>query len=159
MPSTADHNAASTLAQRAAAAMWASDHASQGLGIEIIEAGPGTATVGMTIQPSMVNGHGMAHGGSIFTLADTAFAYACNSTGETTVAAQCAITFIRPGQLGARLTATAREISRTGRSGIYDVQVRDGDTVIAEFRGHSRAIGGSFLTIESQPSASGGEGA
>jgi acyl-CoA thioesterase len=159
MPTTNHHDAADMLAHRAAEAMWESDHACQSLGIEIIKTGPGTATAAMTILPSMANGHGMAHGGFIFTLADTAFAYACNAYGETTVAAQAAITFIRPGKLGARLLATAREISRTGRSGIYDVQVSDGETVIAEFRGHSRAIGGSFLTNETKPIAPEVEGA
>jgi acyl-CoA thioesterase len=93
----------------------------------------------------MVNGHGIAHGGFIFTLADSAFAFACNSHNERAVAAQGGITFIRPGKLGDQLVATAREVSKSGRSGIYDVRVTAGDVVIAEFRGHSRTIGGTLV--------------
>ncbi len=136
---------AQALAERAAAAMWATDTASQALGMEILAVGPGTATLAMRIGETMLNGHGSAHGGYIFTLADSAFAFACNSYGETTVAAQCAITFIRPGTAGSRLVAEAREVSRSGRSGIYDVRVSDAGGVVAEFRGHSRQIGGSFI--------------
>jgi acyl-CoA thioesterase len=132
-------------AERAARTMWASDHASQGLGIEIVSVGPGVATLAMTVSEAMVNGHGAAHGGFVFALADSAFAFACNAYGETTVAAHCAISFVRPGRRGDRLVASAREISRSGRSGIYDVTVsRDGET-LAEFRGHSRTVGGSFI--------------
>jgi len=101
----------------------------------------------MTIQPHMVNGHGIAHGGFIFTLADSAFAFACNSHNQRTVAAQCNISFIRPGKLGDTLVAAAREISRTGRSGIYDVRVTVNDTVVAELRGHSRTIGGALVPM------------
>jgi acyl-CoA thioesterase len=133
------------LAERAAAALWAGDRTSQGLGMELVTVGPGVATVAMVVREDMVNGHGNAHGGLIFTLADSAFAFACNSAGETTVGAQAAITFIRPARRGDRLVASAREISRLGRSGIYDVQVSAGGEVIAEFRGHSRSLGGSFL--------------
>ena len=133
------------LARACADAMWKEDDASQGLGMEIVDIKAGQATLAMTIQPHMVNGHKVAHGGFIFTLADSAFAYACNSHNVRAVAAQCNITFIRPGKLGDRLVATAREISRSGRSGIYDVRVISGDVVIAEFRGHSRTIGGAML--------------
>jgi len=132
-------------AELAADTMWATDRASQALGMEILAIGPGTATLAMTVSDTMVNGHGTAHGGFIFTLADSAFAFACNSHGQTTVAAQCAITFIRPAQGGARLVAEAREISRAGRSGITDVRISCDGEVIAEFRGHSRTIGGSFI--------------
>ncbi|CCE04232.1 phenylacetic acid degradation protein with thioesterase/thiol ester dehydrase-isomerase domain [Bradyrhizobium sp. STM 3843] len=135
------------LARACAEAMWKDDQASQGLGMEILEVGPGRATLQMTIQPHMVNGHGIAHGGFIFTLADSAFAFACNTHNERTVAAQGSITFVRPGKLGDRLVARAVEISRTGRSGIYDVRVTAGDTVIAEFRGHSRSIGGMLVPL------------
>ena len=103
------------------------------------------ATLTMTVQPHMVNGQRIAHGGFIFLLADSTFAFACNSRNERAVAAQCDITFIRPGKLGDVLVATAREISRSGRSGIYDVRVTAGDVVIAEFRGHSRTIAGTWL--------------
>ena len=102
----------------------------------------------MTVQPHMVNGQRIAHGGFIFTLADSAFAFACNSHNQRAVAAQGDITFIRPGKLGDKLVATAREISRNGRSGIYDVQVTANGVVIAEFRGHSRTIGGTWLPAE-----------
>ena len=133
------------LARACAEAMWQEDNASKGLGMEIVEIKPGQATMAMTVQPHMVNGQRIAHGGFIFLLADSTFAFACNSHNERAVAAQCNISFIRPGKLGDRLIATAREISRTGRSGIYDVRVTVDDTVIAEFRGHSRTIGGAWL--------------
>jgi acyl-CoA thioesterase len=133
------------LARACADAMWKEDGASQGLGMEILEVKAGEAVLTMTIQPHMVNGHGVAHGGFIFLLADSAFAFACNSRNERTVAAQCDICFIRPGRLGDRLVATAREISRTGRSGIYDVRVTVDDTAVAELRGHSRTIGGAWV--------------
>jgi acyl-CoA thioesterase len=135
------------LARACADAMWKEDDASTGLGMEIIEIGPGRAVLAMTVQPHMVNGQRIAHGGFIFLLADSSFAFACNSHNERAVAAQCNITFIKPGKLGDRLVATAREISRNGRSGIYDVRVTAGDAVIAEFRGHSRTIGGAWLPV------------
>jgi acyl-CoA thioesterase len=134
------------IARACAEAMWKEDDASKGLGMEIVEVRPGLATLAMTIKPHMVNGQRIAHGGFIFTLADSAFAFACNSHNERAVAAQGNITFVRPGKLGDRLVATAREVSRSGRSGIYDVRVTNGDEkVIAEFRGHSRVIGGVWL--------------
>jgi acyl-CoA thioesterase len=133
------------IARACAEAMWKQDDASQGLGMEIVEIKPGRATLAMTVRPQMVNGQRIAHGGFIFTLADSAFAFACNSHNERVVAAQGNITFIRPGKLGDRLVAAAREISRSGRSGIYDVQVTADGVVIAEFRGHSRSIGGTWL--------------
>ena len=133
------------LARACADAMWKEDDASKGLGMAIVEVGPGRATLSMTVRPEMVNGQRIAHGGFIFLLADSTFAFACNSRNERAVAAQCDITFIRPGKLGDVLVATAREISSSGRSGIYDVRVAAGDVVIAEFRGHSRTIGGVWL--------------
>jgi acyl-CoA thioesterase len=133
------------LARACADAMWREDDASKGLGMQIAEIGPGRATMTMTVRPEMVNGQRIAHGGFIFTLADSAFAFACNSHNERAVAAQGNITFIRPGKLGDTLVASAREISRSGRSGIYDVRVTVNDVVIAEFRGHSRVIGGAWL--------------
>ena len=136
------------LARACAEAMWKEDDASKGLGMEIVTIEPGRAVLAMTVKPHMVNGHGIAHGGFIFTLADSAFAFACNSHNERAVAAQGNITFLRPGKLGDRLVATAREISRSGRSGIYDVRVTTGDdVVIAEFRGHSRVIAGVWLPV------------
>ncbi|HEY0912170.1 MAG TPA: hydroxyphenylacetyl-CoA thioesterase PaaI [Bradyrhizobium sp.] len=135
------------LARACADAMWAEDDASKGLGMEILGVGPGHATLTMTVKPHMVNGQRIAHGGFIFLLADSTFAFACNSRNERAVAAQCDITFIKPGKLGDRLVATAREISRSGRSGIYDISVISGDVVIAEFRGHSRTIAGTWLPV------------
>jgi len=135
----------SEVAQRASDTMWASDRASQGLGMEVVEVGAGTATLAMTITTEMTNGHNTAHGGFIFALADSAFAFACNSYGEVTVAAHCNITFLHPAKAGDLLIATAREISRSGRSGLYDVRVTTSEKTIAEFRGHSRTIGGSFI--------------
>jgi acyl-CoA thioesterase len=136
------------LARACAEAMWKEDDASKGLGMKLVEVKPGRATLTMTVRPEMVNGQRIAHGGFIFTLADSAFAFACNTHNERAVAAQGNITFIRPGKLGDILVATAREISRNGRSGIYDVCVTVDDTVIAEFRGHSRVIGGKWLPAE-----------
>jgi acyl-CoA thioesterase len=136
------------LARACADAMWKDDDASRGLGMEILDIKAGQAVLAMTVKPHMVNGHGIAHGGFIFLLADSAFAFACNSHNERTVAAQGNITFIQPGKLGDRLIATAREISRSGRSGIYDVRVTVDDTAIAELRGHSRTIGGAWVAAE-----------
>jgi acyl-CoA thioesterase len=133
------------IAGACAEAMWREDDASKGLGMAIVEVRAGLAVLAMTVQPHMVNGQRIAHGGFIFALADSAFAFACNSHNVRAVAAQCDISFIRPGKLGDRLVATAREISRNGRSGIYDVRVAVDDTVIAEFRGHSRTVGGAWL--------------
>jgi len=133
------------LARACAEAMWKDDDASQGLGMEILDVKAGQATLAMTVQPHMVNGHGIAHGGFIFLLADSTFAFACNSHNERAVAAQCNISFIKPGKLGDRLVATAKEISRTGRSGIYDVRVTVDGVAIAELRGHSRTVGGAWI--------------
>jgi len=133
------------LARVCADAMWKEDDASSGLGMTIVEIGPGRAILTMPVRPDMVNGQRIAHGGFIFTLADSAFAFACNSHNHRAVAAQGSITFIKPGKLGDLLVATAREVSRSGRSGIYDVRVTVGDEVVAEFRGHSRTIAGNWL--------------
>jgi acyl-CoA thioesterase len=138
-------------ADLAARTMWASDSASRALGMELVAVGPGTATLAMTVTETMTNGHDTAHGGYIFTLADSAFAFACNSYGLVTVAAHCNVTFIRPGKRGDRLVAEAREVSRSGRSGIYDVRVSVDGVVIAEFRGHSRTVGDSFIDPAVKP--------
>ena len=139
---------ADDLARACAEAMWKEDDASRGLGMEIVDVRSGEATLTMTVEPHMVNGQRIAHGGFIFLLADSAFAFACNSHNQRAVAAHCDIAFIKPGKLGDKLVATAREISRSGRSGIYDVRVTVDDTVVAEFRGHSRTIGGTWLPTE-----------
>jgi acyl-CoA thioesterase len=135
------------LARACAEAMWKDDDASQGLGMEILDVKAGQATLAMTVKPHMVNGHGIAHGGFIFLLADSTFAFACNSRNERAVAAQCNISFIKPGKLGDRLVATAKEISWTGRSGIYDVRVTVDGVAIAELRGHSRTVGGAWIPV------------
>lgn len=134
------------LAKRCADAMWANDRASQGLGMEIVGIGPGRASLAMTVRESMTNGQGICHGGFIFALADSAFAFACNAYGQRAVAQHCGITFLRPTQLGDRLTAECVERSRAGRSGIYDVSVKRADgTLIAEFRGQSRIVDGTWV--------------
>ncbi len=133
------------LARACADAMWREDDASQSLGMEILDVKAGQATLAMTVMPHMVNGHGIAHGGFIFLLADSTFAFACNSHNERAVAAQCNISFVKPGKLGDKLVATAKEISRTGRSGIYDVRVTVDNVAIAELRGHSRTVGGAWI--------------
>jgi acyl-CoA thioesterase len=133
------------LARACADAMWKEDDASKGLGMVILRIKPGEAALAMTVKANMVNGHGIAHGGFIFALADSAFAFACNSHNVRAVAAQCDISFIRPGKLGDRLVAVAREVSRTGRSGIYDVRVTVDETAIAELRGHSRTLGSAWV--------------
>lgn len=133
-------------ARASAEALWAQDHASRSLGMEILEAGPGFSTVAMDVTMEMTNGVGTAHGGFIFALADSAFAVACNTYNERTVAAHCAITYLRPGQPGKRLLAHAREVSRAGRSGLYDVEISQEGLIIAQFRGHSRSMGGPILS-------------
>ncbi|QSR30299.1 phenylacetic acid degradation protein PaaD [Nocardioides sp. S5] len=124
--------------------MWADDAASAMLGMQAVEVAPGRARVSMLVRPDMVNGHDLCHGGVIASLADSAFALACNSHGPVTVAAGFSIDFLQPGRLGQVLHADAREVSRRGRSGIYDVTVRADDPetgeVIAEFRGRSRTL-------------------
>lgn len=134
------------IARQSAQAMWAGDHASQGLGMQVLEVGPGLARLAMTVTQRMLNGHGSCHGGFIFSLADSAFAFACNSHGQPAVAQHCSITYVSPGRLGMRLVAEARERQRGERSGIYDITVRDDTgTVVAEFRGHSRTLPGSLV--------------
>lgn len=133
------------VARDSADAMWAGDRASAGLGMRLVDVGPGYATLSLEITEAMTNGHGIAHGGFIFTLADSAFAFACNSRGPKAVAQHGAITFLRPGRLGERLVATAHEVALTGRSGLYDVTVSAGEETVAEFRGQSRLVGGSWV--------------
>ncbi|UWQ10557.1 hydroxyphenylacetyl-CoA thioesterase PaaI [Aliiroseovarius crassostreae] len=135
-----------TRARRSAEAMWADDPASQALGMTLTDIAPGRAVITMPVRADMSNGHGICHGGFIFTLADSAFAFACNSYNQRVVAQHNSITYLAPGQLGECLTATAMETSRTGRSGIYDVVVTGGDgRQVALFRGHSRQIKGTHF--------------
>ncbi len=130
-------------AERSAAAMWETDAASQGLGMVLDDVGPGLARMSMTVEPRMLNGHGMCHGAFIFAIADSTFAFACNSRNQRAVAQTCTITFLAPAQLGDRLVATARELALAGRSGLYDIRVETDSRVVAEFRGQSRVIGGA----------------
>jgi acyl-CoA thioesterase len=131
---------AQELATRSAARMYADDAASQAAGITIHDVAPGRATARMTVGETMINGHDIGHGGYVFLLADTAFAFACNTYGVTTVAQACDIVFVRAVRRGEELTATAVERARYGRSGIYDVAVTAGDELVAEFRGRSRSL-------------------
>jgi acyl-CoA thioesterase len=138
-------SSADETARACADAMWAEDRASQGLGMRLADVGPGTATLAMTVRDDMVNGHGIAHGGFVFALADSAFAFACNSYDVRAVAYGCVITYLAPARLGDALVAVATERSRSGRTGTYDVTVSAGDQVVAEFRGTSRTLGGPVL--------------
>jgi phenylacetic acid degradation protein PaaD len=135
------------LAQRGAAAMWAADRASQALGVEVTDVSPGHAVARLTVTATMVNGHAIAHGGYVFLLADTAFAFACNTYGRVTVARSADITFVAPAREGDDLEAVADERHRSGRNGIYDVTVRrrPSGEVIAEFRGHSRELSATLI--------------
>lgn len=137
---------ADALAARVAAAMLAREGTDPAWGIEIEEAREGYARVAMTLRADMLNGHGSAHGGMVFALADTAFAYACNCRNQVSVAQQASIVFLSPASAGERLVAEAQETALTGRSGVYHVAVRTADgRAVAEFTGLSRTIGGAVL--------------
>lgn len=136
------------LARACAGAMWAADRASRSLGMELDVVEPGRARLSMTVRSDMVNGHDLCHGGIIAALADSAFAFACNSRGTVTVAAGFEVDFLEPARLGDRLVADAREVAVRDRSGIYDVTVRSGDVVVAVFRGRSRSLGRPVLEEE-----------
>ena len=137
------------LAEACAAAMWAEDRASAGLGMRIARVAPGEAELTMEVEPRMVNGHGVCHGGFIFALADSAFAFACNSFNRRAVAQSNTITYLRPVKLGQVLTARAIRAAEAGRSGIYDVRVTDGEgRAVAVFRGLSRLIEGHLVPPE-----------
>jgi acyl-CoA thioesterase len=124
-------------------AMWADDHASIGLGMQLDKVAPGRARLSMTVAERMANGHGICHGGFIFALADSAMAFAANPRGEPAVAQHASISFIRPAKVGERLIADATERMHAARSGIYDVRVSTaGGELVAEFRGHTRTIRG-----------------
>ncbi|MFE5701513.1 hydroxyphenylacetyl-CoA thioesterase PaaI [Rhodococcus koreensis] len=125
---------------RIAREMFEADNASRALGIQILELSPGHAVASMVVGETMVNGHGITHGGFVFTLADTAFAMACNGYDTAAVAARADIRFLTATRLGDTLVAEAVERARFGRNGLYDVTVRRGDDVIAEFRGDSRCL-------------------
>jgi len=137
---------AQALAERVAAGMYARDRASQAMGMQIGAIGPGYAELTMTVRADMLNGHAICHGGFIFTLADSAFAFACNTYNLTTVASGCAIDFVAPAREGDMLAAMARERSVSGRTGVYDIEVTNqrGETV-AYFRGKSYRIKGHVI--------------
>ncbi len=136
------------IAEGSAREMWNGDSASQRLGMSLDHVAPGAATLSMTVTESMSNGHGNCHGGYIFTLADSAFAFACNSYNDVVVGQHCSVTYLKPVRLGDRLTAAAREVARQGRSGIYDVHITNQDGQhVAEFRGHSRTVKGTHLPV------------
>ncbi len=139
-------NDPTALARACADAMWNDDQASQALGMRIVDVGPGRAVLEMTVRADMTNGHGIGHGGFTFALADSAFAFACNTYNRRTVAFRCDIHYLAAVREGDLLVAEAVERQRTGRNGIYDVTVRSGDTVVAEFRGTSREIGGALVS-------------
>ncbi len=151
-PSETDKALATALAQDAVNAMWSRDQAAQALGMEIRQVLAGSATLRMRVRKDMVNGHQICHGGLIFTLADTAFAYACNSYNQNTVASACHIDFLAPGREGDVLEAVAIERSSAGRTGVYDVEVRvvDGHAV-ALFRGKSHRIKGEVIASFEPP--------
>ncbi len=137
---------AQALAEAVAETMWARDRATNALGMKIEAVRPGYARISMTVRGDMVNGHHICHGGLIFTLADSAFAYACNSYNKNTVASACNIDFLAPGREGDTLDAEAVEQSQAGRTGVYDVTVRDSaGKTIALFRGKSYRISGEVI--------------
>ena len=137
------------LAARIAAHMLAAEGTGPAWGIEIEEAREGYARIRMTLRADMLNGHGIAHGGIVFSLADTAFAYACNSRNLTTVAAQASIIFLAPAREGEVLVAECSEQALAGRSGVYNASVRTEDgRNIAEFQGFSRSLGGPVIGDE-----------
>jgi len=139
------------IAQKCCEMMWRNDHASQELGIVIAVQGPGAAEARLDVRRKMVNGHDICHGGYIFTLADTAFAFACNTYNRITVAAGASIDFVRPGRLGDTLKAVATEAHRGGRTGVYDVTVTNqDDELIAVFRGRSHSTRQPFFECDTE---------
>ena len=143
---------AQALAERVAAAMWARDDASKGLGMRIVGVAPGRAELSMTVRADMLNGHAICHGGFIFTLADSAFAFACNSYNLNTVASGCGIDFMAPAREGDVLTAVAHERSVSGRTGVYDIEVKNQrNEKVALFRGKSYRIKGHVIEEEAAP--------
>lgn len=131
------------LARACAETMWRHDRTSPGLGMALVAIGPGHAVIEMTVRPEMANAHEACHGGFIFTLADSAFGYACNSFGQRAVSQLMQIAYLAPARVGDRLRAEARAVWRQGRGGLYDIRVSDQNgTPVAECRGHSRTVKG-----------------
>jgi acyl-CoA thioesterase len=141
-----DAGSPDALARKTAEALYAREGVVAALGIDLIEVRQGYARLEMTVRPMMLNGHLTAHGGMVFSLADTAFAYACNSRNVATVAAQASIVFLEPAREGEVLVAEARELASSGRTGVYlvDIATRDGRS-IASFQGLARAVGGPVI--------------
>jgi acyl-CoA thioesterase len=133
---------ADRLARAVADRMLAREGTGPAWGVEIEEVREGYARIAMTLRADMLNGYAMAHGGMVFAIADTAFAYACNSRNVATVAQGASIVFLSAAREGERLTAEAREVALEGRSGVYAIIVSAADRVVATFQGQSRAIGG-----------------
>ncbi len=145
-PHPVPHDEAQALAQATADAMWPRDRTAQSLGMSLVSIAPGRALLAMLVRPDMVNGHHLCHGGMIFTLADTAFAYSCNSYNKNTVASACHIDFLAPAREGETLQAEAIEQSQSGRTGVYDITVRNqSGKTIALFRGKSYRIQGEVI--------------
>ena len=143
---------AQALAEACGRAMWARDHASQALGMRLDAIGPGRAVLEMQVRVDMLNGHGSCHGGFIFALADSCFAFACNSYGEVCVAAGCQIDYLAPARAGELLRAEGVECARSGRSGVYDVRVsNEAGQTVALMRGRSRRIEGSVIAPTEEP--------
>jgi acyl-CoA thioesterase len=137
------------LARAAAAKMFEHDRASRALGLKLVEVGNGSSKMIMRVRPDMLNGHGTCHGGVIFTLADSAFGFACNSHNHVTVAAGCSIEYLQPALEHDVLTATAQEVVLAGRNGIYDVLVQNQDgAIVATFRGKSARVKGHIVETQ-----------
>ncbi len=135
------------LAEACAAALWDADTTTQSLGMVLRRIAPGACELQMTVTEKMCNGHGTCHGGYLFTLADSAFAFACNSYNQRSVAHHCNITYVSPSFTGDQLTAVATEVSRAGRNGIYDIQITNQQNApVAVFRGHSRTVKGTLVS-------------
>lgn len=136
------------IAENCVRKMLAADQAAQTLAMVVDHVAPGEVTVSMPVTAALLNGLGSCHGGYIFTLADCAFAFACNNRNQMTVGQHCSITYVNPARCGDRLVADAREISRQGRSGIYDIRVTNQEGIlVAEFRGHSRLVRGELISM------------
>lgn len=144
---------AEVVARRSADVMWAADDASRAMGMELVDVGEGRATLRMTVRGDMVQGHGTVHGGALFALADSAFAFACNSGGTVTVASSADITFVAPASLGEVLVAEALQETTFGRNGVTRVRVtrEDDGSLVALFQGRSRSLGRPIETMEDLP--------
>jgi acyl-CoA thioesterase len=146
MPEPTQSTESQALAERVVRALLERDRASQGLGIEILDVRPGYIRSTMLVREDMVNGHNICHGGFVFTLADSAFAFCCNSYNRVTVAAGATIDFLAPAQIGDRLFATAKELWRSRRTGLYEIEVTNqGGSLVALFRGRSHQLKGNVL--------------